>query len=45
MNLQDIDAMKMFFANGRFDAVVNLVSQAGVRYSITNPHSYIEYRG
>lgn len=42
MNLEDTDAMKMLFANGGFDAVVNLAAQAGVRYSITNPRAYIE---
>ena len=42
MNLEDTEAMKMLFANGRFDAVVNLGAQAGVRYSITNPQAYIE---
>ncbi len=41
MNLEDTDAMRMLFANGRFDAVVNLAAQAGVRYSITNPRAYI----
>ncbi len=30
------------FANGVFDAVVNLGAQAGVRYSIENPQAYIE---
>ena len=42
MNLEDTNAMKMLFANGHFDAVVNLGAQAGVRYSITNPRAYIE---
>lgn len=42
MNLEDTDAMRMLFANGQFDAVVNLGAQAGVRYSITNPRAYIE---
>ncbi len=42
MNLEDTDAMRMLFANGGFDAVVNLAAQAGVRYSIQNPHAYIE---
>lgn len=42
MNLEDTNAMAMLFANGDFDAVVNLGAQAGVRYSITNPHAYIE---
>ena len=42
MNLEDTQAMNMLFANGGFDAVVNLGAQAGVRYSITNPLAYIE---
>lgn len=42
MNLEDTNAMSMLFANGNFDAVINLGAQAGVRYSITNPHAYIE---
>ncbi|MDE6681725.1 MAG: NAD-dependent epimerase/dehydratase family protein, partial [Muribaculaceae bacterium] len=42
MNLEDTQAMQMLFANGDFDVVVHLGAQAGVRYSITNPHAYIE---
>lgn len=42
MNLEDTNAMAMLFANGNFDVVVNLGAQAGVRYSIQNPHAYIE---
>lgn len=42
MNLEDKQAMQMLFANGAFDTVINLGAQAGVRYSITNPHAYIE---
>lgn len=42
MNLEDTEAMAMLFANGSFDAVINLGAQAGVRYSITNPLAYIE---
>ena len=42
MNLEDKQAMQMLFANGEFDAVINLGAQAGVRYSITNPYAYIE---
>ena len=42
MNLEDRQAMQMLFANGNFDVVINLAAQAGVRYSITNPYSYIE---
>lgn len=42
MNLTDTQAMRMLFANGGYDAVINLAAQAGVRYSITNPRAYIE---
>ncbi len=42
MNLEDTQAMQMLFTNGEFDVVINLGAQAGVRYSITNPHAYIE---
>ena len=42
MNLEDSQAMKMIFANGEFDVVINLGAQAGVRYSMTNPQAYIE---
>ena len=42
MNLEDRQAMQMLFANGGFDAVINLGGQAGVRYSITNPQAYVE---
>lgn len=42
MNLEDTQAMNMLFSNGDFDYVINLGAQAGVRYSIANPHAYIE---
>lgn len=42
MNLEDTNAMAMLFANENFDKVINLAAQAGVRYSIKNPHAYIE---
>jgi len=42
MNLEDSKAIAMLFANESFDAVINLGGQAGVRYSITNPTTYIE---
>lgn len=42
MNLEDKQAMQMLFANERFDKVVNLAAQAGVRYSIENPYAYVE---
>ncbi|MCH5228164.1 MAG: NAD-dependent epimerase [Muribaculaceae bacterium] len=42
MNLEDNQATQMLFANGDFDIVINLGAQAGVRYSIENPHAYVE---
>ena len=40
--LADRGAMERVFASGRFDAVVHLAAQAGVRYSVENPHAYVE---
>lgn len=42
MNLEDKQAMQMLFANEAFDTVCHLGAQAGVRYSIQNPYTYIE---
>lgn len=42
MNLQDVEAVNTLFENERFDIVVHLAAQPGVRYSITNPRAYIE---
>ena len=42
MNLEDRQAMQMLFANEKFDKVMNLAAQAGVRYSIENPYAYVE---
>ncbi len=42
IDLQDRAAMDKLFAAEKFDKVVHLAAQAGVRYSIENPHSYIE---
>ncbi len=41
-DIADRNAMESLFAAHRFDVVVNLAAQAGVRYSITNPYAYIE---
>jgi UDP-glucuronate 4-epimerase len=40
--LEDREAVERVFASGRFDAVINLAAQAGVRYSLTNPYAYID---
>jgi UDP-glucuronate 4-epimerase len=41
-DLADRAAMESVFAGGRFDAIVNLAAQAGVRHSVENPHIYVE---
>jgi UDP-glucuronate 4-epimerase len=40
--LQDRETVAALFAEHRPDRVVNLAAQAGVRYSIENPHSYVD---
>jgi UDP-glucuronate 4-epimerase len=42
LNLEDREAIEKLFAEEKFDAVCHLAAQAGVRYSLTNPHAYIE---
>ena len=42
IDLQDRPAMDALFAETRFDAVINLAAQAGVRYSLENPHAYVD---
>ena len=41
-NLADRDVLDRCFAEHRFDRVVHLAAQAGVRYSLENPHAYVE---
>ena len=42
LDIADRDVMPRFFAENSFDVVVNLAAQAGVRYSLTNPHAYVD---
>jgi UDP-glucuronate 4-epimerase len=42
MDIANRPAMEQLFAEGNFDKVVNLAAQPGVRYSIENPHAYVE---
>ncbi len=42
LDLADKDRMEALFKREKFDAVCNLAAQAGVRYSLENPHAYIE---
>lgn len=41
LNLEDNPAIQKLFKEEKFDKVCNLAAQAGVRYSIENPHAYI----
>ena len=42
IDLADRAAVEKLFADEEFDKVVHLAAQAGVRYSIENPHAYID---
>lgn len=41
-NLADRAALEAVFAEHAFDRVIHLAAQAGVRYSLENPHAYVE---
>ncbi|MBN9447258.1 MAG: NAD-dependent epimerase [Bosea sp.] len=42
LDLADREAMRALFAERRFERVVHLGAQAGVRYSITHPQAYLD---
>ncbi len=42
LDLADRRALEDLFDSNDFDVVVNLAAQAGVRYSLTNPHAYVD---
>ena len=42
MRLEDREGLEKLFAEGAFDMAVNLAGQAGVRYSLENPFSYVQ---
>ncbi|MDL1958376.1 MAG: NAD-dependent epimerase [Deltaproteobacteria bacterium] len=41
-DMSDRTAMEELFETEGFDGVINLAAQAGVRYSLINPHSYVD---
>ena len=41
-DLADSNRMQKLFAEEKFDRVIHLAAQAGVRYSLTNPRAYID---
>ncbi|WP_253200388.1 NAD-dependent epimerase [Clostridium sp. CF012] len=42
IDLKDKEAIDDLFNRHKFDYVINLAAQAGVRYSITNPYAYVD---
>ena len=42
MDLADREAIAYLFKQEKFDVVINLAAQAGVRYSLENPHAYAD---
>ena len=42
LDLAERGAVEQLFAAERFDRVVHLAAQPGVRYSLKNPHAYVE---
>jgi len=41
LNLEDKENIQILFEKEKFDKACNLAAQAGVRYSLVNPHAYI----
>lgn len=41
LDIAERDELDKLFAASKFDVVINLAAQAGVRYSVVNPHAYI----
>lgn len=41
-DIADRNGVQELFSRYEFDVVVNLAAQAGVRYSLENPHSYVD---
>lgn len=42
LDIADRFGIEALFAEGQFNRVIHLAAQAGVRYSLTNPHAYAE---
>jgi len=40
LDIEDLVELQKLFVSSNFDKVCNLAAQAGVRYSLTNPHAY-----
>ena len=42
LDIADRPGIEKLFADEKFDRVIHLAAQAGVRYSIKNPHAYVD---
>ena len=42
LDVADRPGIEKLFADGGFDRVIHLAAQAGVRYSLVNPHAYVD---
>jgi len=42
IDISDKEKLNEIFSSTSFDVVINLAAQAGVRYSLINPHSYVD---
>src|SRR5581483_2568691 len=42
VDLADRAGMARLFESRQFEIVIHLAAQAGVRYSLTNPHAYVD---
>lgn len=42
LDLAEREAMKQLFGDENYSAVIHLAAQAGVRYSLENPHAYVD---
>jgi len=42
VDLANLSRLEALFKENNYDVVVNLAAQAGVRYSLTNPHAYVD---
>ncbi|WP_457636148.1 SDR family NAD(P)-dependent oxidoreductase [Persephonella sp.] len=42
VDIENLGALRVLFDSFEFDAVVNLAARAGVRYSMENPHVYLQ---
>ena len=41
-DISELKDMESIFKNSQFDMVIHLAAQAGVRYSLENPHAYVQ---